>query len=596
MEKKNVFTKSENFKSEYSCAVVKVGELTPIEGSDFLAKTLVLGTQIVIRKDLVHEGDTLIYAANETQLNEKFLSVNNLFEISCREKNANAAEVEAIMAEYAPIKAKADKLRNEAKNAKGIIEGNTKRAKKFEKEVARKEKWMATLDAESEEYKKASEELANLKEEAEYSLSKAMEYTTVYTNLKKQVEEIVNSGKHIVDEAKTHCGFFNKYGRVRCITLKNTPSFGFLFSPEDLFKFDSSITMEDVEAYLGQEFDTINGELFVKVYVPPMPAENRRSNQNKAQNRVKRFDRMIDGEFFFHYSTGQLAKEISCVEPEDIVDISVKRHGTSAIFAKVRVKKPIRWKTILFGSWNWVMRLFHLPLIKTYKVEYGPVYSSRTVIKNRYINSSTNGGYYNADIWTEYGDIIYPYLDEGMTVYGEICGYITGTDKPIQTTYDYGCKPEENNIMFYRITTDKDGKKREWEVTEVKEWSENLIERMKERGDENWKKIHPIDLLYHGTLGDLYPEIDSTNHWHENVLEKLKNDKEHFGMEENEPLCTYHQVPREGFVLRKEGSKQPSAWKLKCYSFFLGESIRYDDENYVDIETQESYGNNIDTI
>ena len=82
---KTVFTKSDNFKSEYSCAVVKINELTPIEGSDFLAKTLVFGTQIVVRKDQVKEGDIMLYAANETQLNEVFLSVNNLFEIGCRE-------------------------------------------------------------------------------------------------------------------------------------------------------------------------------------------------------------------------------------------------------------------------------------------------------------------------------------------------------------------------------------------------------------------------------------------------------------------------------------------------------------------------------
>lgn len=592
MEKRNVFTKSSEFKSEYSCACVKIGELTPIEGSDFLAKTLVFGTQIVVRRDFIKPGDTMIYCANETQLNERFLSVNNLFEISCREKNANAAEVEAIMAEYAPIKAKADKLRNEAKNAKGIIEGNTKRAKKFEKEVARKEKWMATLDAESEEYKKANEELANLKEEAEYSLSKAMEYTTVYTNLKKQVEEIVNSGKHIVDEAKKHCGFFNKYGRVRCITLKGTPSFGFLFSPEELFKFDNTVTMEDIEAYIGQEFDTINGELFVKVFIPPMPKESRRNNANKAQKKIKRFDRMIDGEFFFHYSTTQLEKTINQFKPEDVIDVSTKIHGTSSIFAKVKVKKPIRWKTILFSPWNWVMRLFHLPLIKTYKVEYGPVYSSRTVIKNRYINSSTNGGYYNADIWTEYGDIIYPYLDEGMTVYGEIFGYITGSDKPIQKTYDYGCDKGENKIMFYRVTKDEDGKKREWEVQEVFEWTKNLIERMKANNDENWKKIHPIDILYHGTLEELYPDLDTENHWHENLLEKLKNDKEHFGMEENEPLCTYHQVPREGICVRKYADPIRECYKLKTISFKLGESLRYDSSNEDDIEMMETYYEN----
>lgn len=584
----NVFTKSENFKSEYSSACVKIEKLTPIEDSDFLAKTNVLGTQIVVRKDLVHEGDTMIYCANETQLNERFLSVNNLFEISCREKNANAEEVAKIMEEYAPIKSKADRMRSEAKNYKGTMESLTKKANKKSKELAKLEKKLETMEVGSEEYNILKEDIQLKKAVVDELLSKAMLLTTKYTNLKKDIEDLVNSGKHIVDEAKKHCGFFNKYGRVRCITLKGAPSFGFLFSPEELFKYDNTVTMEDIEDYIGQEFDTINGELFVKVFIPPMPKESRRNNANKAQKKIKRFDRMIDGEFFFHYDSTQLEKTINQFKPEDIIDVSTKIHGTSSIFAKVKVKKPIRWKTIFFGPWNFAMKLFHLPLIKTYKVEYGPVYSSRTVIKNRYINSSTNGGYYNADIWTEYGDIVYPYLDEGMTVYGEIFGYITGSDKPIQKTYDYGCKPGENNIMFYRITTDEDGKKREWEVQEVFAWTKDLIERMKANNDENWKKIHPIDILYHGTLEELYPDLDTENHWHENLLEKLKNDKEHFGMEENEPLCTYHQVPREGICVRKYADPIRECYKLKTVSFKLGEAIRYD-SNDVDIEAVEGY-------
>ena len=74
MENKNFLSKSENFKEEYCCSVVRVGELTPIEGSDFLAKTNILGTQIVVRKDMVKEGDIMFYAANETALNLDFLA------------------------------------------------------------------------------------------------------------------------------------------------------------------------------------------------------------------------------------------------------------------------------------------------------------------------------------------------------------------------------------------------------------------------------------------------------------------------------------------------------------------------------------------
>ena len=589
---KNVFTKSDSFKSEYSCAVVRVGELTPIEGSDFLAKTLILGTQIVVRKDQVKEGDVMIYAANETQLNERFLSANNLFEISCRDKNANAEEVAAIMSEYEPIKAEADKKRSEAKNIKGMMESYTKKAQKIEKSIKKKEKDAEKVKEDAEAYAIAIQDIPSLRAKADEYVAKAMALTTKYTNLKKEVEDIVKSGEHIVAEAKKHCGFFNKYGRVRCLTLKGCPSFGFLFSPAELFRFDSNVTMEDILAYEGQEFDTVNGELFVKVYIPPVKERPARgSKTNRAQKKVNRFDRLISGEFFFHYDTTQLAKVIQFFNPEDVVDISVKRHGTSLIVGNLHVKEPIRLPFIqrTLNKFIDATGIFRSKRIKDWKEVYGPVYSSRTVIKNRYINKEVSDGYYEKDIWSEWGNIIYPYLDPGMTVYGEICGYVTGTETMIQKTYDYGCEPGENNLMVYRITTtNEDGTKREWEVSEILFWTNHLIETMKSVDDANRRRIHPIDLLYHGTLGDLYPDLDTETHWHENLLERMKNDKEHFGMEENEPMNTHFETPREGICVRKVGETIPSCYKLKTIAFTFGEAIRYD-QGDVDIEADEGY-------
>jgi hypothetical protein len=242
--------------------------------------------------------------------------------------------------------------------------------------------------------------------------------------------------------------------------------------------------------------------------------------------------------------------------------------------------------------WNKLIDLINLPeKIKfkyDYTVDFGPVYSSRTVIKNRYINEEVTGGYYNVDIWSEYGELIYPYLDNGMTIYGEICGYLTGCQSMIQKQYAYECLEGENNLMVYRISTmDEEGHKHEWNVQDVYDWTVKLIDRMKEANDENWKRIHPIDILYHGTLGDLYPEVDESDHWHENVLEKMKNDKEHFGMEDYEPLCKYNKVPREGIVLRIDDDPINEAFKLKTTSFALGEALLYDDDDYQDIEVQE---------
>ena len=348
--------------------------------------------------------------------------------------------------------------------------------------------------------------------------------------------------------------------------------------------------MEDIEAYVGQEFDTINGELFVKAYVPPINEIKQPVKSNGAQKNVKKFDRMIDGEFFFHYDTEQLQKVISYLKPDDVVDISDKRHGTSVIIGKLHVKQPIRLPFIK-RCINKFIDFTHL--LKSFRfidneVVYGPVYASRKVIKNKYINPNVNDGYYGNDIWTEYGDIIYPYLDDGMTVYGEICGYITGSEKMIQKFYDYGCNKGENNIMIYRITTtNEDGTKREWELLEVYEWTLGLIERMKDANDNNVYKIHPINIYYHGKVEELYPELDTENHWNEELLEKLKNEKRFF-MEENSPFCK-NAVPSEGFVLRKEHDTINRAAKLKCASFLLKERLAMDDGD-VDIEMAQGYG------
>ena len=596
----NVFTKSENFKSEYSCAVVRVGELTPVEGSDFLAKTSVFGTQIVVRKDEIKEGDVMIYAANETALNEDFLSVNNLYEIGCREKNANVDEVNEIMKAYEPIKAKADKYRNEAKQLKSSIDKLTNNAAKMTKKVNSKRAKLSNMKEGTDEYVILQNEIDALVKKSEEATAKAMSLTTEYVNAKNKAKEISDTGADIIAEAKKLCGFFNKYGRVRCIILKGEPSFGFLFKPENLKLFDNTIMLSDVEDYVDQEFDTVNGVLFVKAFVPPVKERPERgSRASKAQKKVDRFNRLVEGEFALHYETDQFQKMVTLFKPEDVVDITVKMHGTSIVIGKVHVKQPIRLPFFkrMFNFFVDKTGLFKSKRITDYEVVYGPVYSSRKVIKNKYINKDVNGGFYGTDIWTEYGDMIYPYLDEGMTVYGEICGYITDSDKPIQKTYDYGCNKGENIIMFYRITTtNEDGSKCEWEVQEVFDWTMKLKQKLYDEGKPiDALKIHPIDVLYHGTLEDLYPDLDEENHWAVNLLEKMKHDKEHFGMEENEPLCTHNKVPREGICIRKCGDKRPSCYKLKTSAFFLGESIRMD-AGEVDIEMADNYGDETETV
>lgn len=582
----NIFTKSANFKGEYSAAIVRIDKLTPIEGSDFLAKTLIQGTQIVVNKTEIKEGDIMVYASNETQLSQAFLSVNNQFEIGCRELNANADEVNEILKPYLDKKVEIDGLRDKAKNLKKYMDQLVKQSSQLNKEVKKLTAQYEVIDnTASDDAIKLRDKIDAKKKLSSELYEKSLSKTTEYTELKQQISDMVKEGEPYVAEAKKKCGFFQKNGRVRCITLRGEFSFGFLASIDSLIKYDPSITKEEVEEYVGQEFDTINGELFCKAYVPPIVEEKRpHEKRDKAQKRVERLNRIIPGNFFLHYDTGQLEKNIWKFNPDNTVTISDKLHGTSVIIGRVNTRCPKPF----FKFRRALNRFFNKHNINIsvceFNVEQGPVYSSRKVIMNKW-NHGENGGYYGVNVWSEWGKAIYPYLDDNTTVYGEIIGFVS-SGKGIQPCYDYGCNDDcLNKLMIYRITTkQEDGTIREWEVPEVKGWTEKLIVRMKELSDPYANRIHPIDILYHGRFGDLYPDIEEDENWCDNVLMAMKRDKKRLGMETIDNRCS-HQVPKEGVVVRLYGDEIKEAYKLKSDAFRLKERMAYDTGNYVDIET-----------
>lgn len=585
----NIFTKSDSFKSEYCCSIIRVGEVKPIEGKDKIGYTLVNGETIVVRKDQVKEGDVLFYASNETQLDKDFLGANNLFESSSYELNANAKEVE-------PYILKNKELKETAANIEKLIK-KLYVCSKFMMEYDSQ-----LLTAEDEDEKKELDTRYNnsrktilkyigssltLDSPSKDFIVKAQEHCAKkkieFDELNKEIEENTSF-------IRSHVGFFNKNGRVRSIRLGGVQSMGYLFTLDELAKYNPNVKNVSLNQYVGEDFDTIEDKLFIKAYIPfvPQPKSRTTSKGEKMTKKAEKFDRMVKGEFKFHYDTQPLPKCINRVKPTDKVTITSKLHGSSICIGKLHVKTPIK---LPFYKWIWnkfvdLTGLFKAHRITDYMIEYGNVTSSRTVIKNQYINKNVTGGYYGVDIWSEYGNLIYPFLSEGMTIYGEIIGYLTGSDKMIKKNYDYGCNKGENKLMIYRITTtNEDGTKLEWNVTDVHNWTQGLIREHPEIAD----RIHVIDLLYHGTLGDLYPNISYMYHWHENVLEALRNEKERFNMEKNDPIC-HNKVPFEGIVLRIDNDELAEAFKLKCKKFLSKEREEID-KGEVDMEMVDAYGN-----
>lgn len=579
MDAKKLFTMSAEGKSEYCCNVVKIGEVKPIENSDFLGQVIIYDKSIVVRKDQVKEGMLMFYAANETQLNNKFLGVNNLFEISEYEKNNNADEVGVINKVIGEKKLTLKKLKsNKREFAKYITPLMTENVTKNVL-TTNVQKLLSLFDFETNEvFMMNNEQLQN------YFMIVNESFLPI---IDRQIVEIENEIDDLTKQIKSKVGFFNKHGRVRMIRLKGVPSMGFLFSQEELANFNPKVNDINMEDLLNVDFDTIDGELFVKAYVPyvPQPKE-KRSHTSKAQKKIEQFDRMIPGEFHFHYDTNPLGKNIWKIKPTDKVVISNKLHGTSAIYSNIKTRKP---RKLIFYKWLWNKFVKLTGLFKKYKfidydIVYDNVYSSRTVIKNQYINKSVGEGYYKEDVWLKYNELLKEHILPGMTIYGEIVGYQSNSETMIQKGYDYGCEIGKNFFMPYRITqADENGKINEWNVSEVKKWTENLVKNNPEFVNE----IKPITIFYEGTLVDLYPNLRIDEHWHEEVLYQMKQDKEHFGMEETEPMCK-NSVPREGICVRIVDDPINECFKLKCDLFFEHERGEMDKGN-VDIEMSEAY-------
>lgn len=96
MDKRFKLTKDAN--PNYLATICRVGETSPIEGADRLIKTVINGYDIVISKEY-KEGDIVVYFPVESVISEKYLSANNLYEMSEFERNANAEEVKKLLVE-----------------------------------------------------------------------------------------------------------------------------------------------------------------------------------------------------------------------------------------------------------------------------------------------------------------------------------------------------------------------------------------------------------------------------------------------------------------------------------------------------------------
>jgi hypothetical protein len=381
---------------------------------------------------------------------------------------------------------------------------------------------------------------------------------------------------------QTKAGFFELNGRVRCMKLRGFKSEGFWIPLNGLSFFNLTTFNLTNDFLVGTEFDHIDGVMVCEKYVvKKQSSEQKISKKDKRNKKIKRFNKLIEEQFRFHIDTAQMGKNLHQFKLTDLISISEKVHGISAISSYILCNKKLSIK-------DKIAKFLRVNVIDK---EYENIYSSRRAVKNQYLCKEPSG-FYSEDIWKQGNDELKDYLDKGMTIYYEICGYLKD-GKFIQSPFDYGCETGKHSIYIYRITsTNIEGKVFEWSMKQIQDWC-------KEKG------LQAVPLHYYGTVQDfikdnltleeyaiegdyntfdIFHRISSNDRDWQEVFLKLLMEKY---LEKDCSICKT-KLPNEGVCIRREVNVI-DVYKLKSFRFRQLES-KILDEGKEDIEEQ-----NLDT-
>ena len=363
------------------------------------------------------------------------------------------------------------------------------------------------------------------------------------------------------ENGKPAGGMFDENRRVRAQTFRGEKSMGFWIPIDSLKKLEQGFDTQIDDLTDGEELEQFNGRELATKYVP----KNSRtpSQASSSKNKSSKASRLVEGQFNFHKDTLQLGKNLHQIKPNDLIAVTYKYHGTSAIASRVLVrrKKDLKDKIKSFIDWCFREEQNYL--------KYDYLYASRTVVKNDSLNP---GGYYNEDLWTATGKKYFEgNLKEGETIYYEIVGYTEG-GREIQKGYNYGAKVGESYPIIYRITyTLMDGTVIElpWHLVE---------ERAKQLNVKSALTLYYGEAVNYGELGSNFSNIEE---WQDAFLKKLQE-------EYLEKDCIFHNkgVAAEGICVRRE-RLDLTTFKLKSFRFFEHET-KLLDKGEEDIESQQS--------
>ena len=258
-----------------------------------------------------------------------------------------------------------------------------------------------------------------------------------YNNLvRKKDENGVNIGGYMDPDKRN----------VTAINLRGSESDG-LFMPLSSLDFCFKDKAEDFFS-VGDMVDVVNGHEICTKYIP----KKRNKGSVAAGNKTRKKKVDIAPLFAEHADTEQLAYNLAAFQPGDLVEITLKMHGTSGRTGYLPTLKGYK-KTFL-------QKIFKKEGTPIY--DWGYVSGTRRVVLENY-----EGGFYGSNEFREqHSKVFEGKLLRGETVYYEIVGFTT-SGEPIMadasnkkmnnkefvkqygdvTRFSYGCDPKGVAMM-----------------------------------------------------------------------------------------------------------------------------------------------------
>lgn len=281
-----------------------------------------------------------------------------------------------------------------------------------------------------------------------------------YNNLYRHSEKNIDPNK---------TGFFDDNRKVRAQKFMKVRSDGYFASVGSLryLLSDNHISLS-----VGDKFTHLYEQEICRKFVHEFTKKEPGQKKKKVKLEAPLFHQHVDTEQFKYY--------IHTIPVGALISFHHKIHGSSGRYSHTLVKRPA---TTFLQKLKKVFGLY-----KEENWEY--VAGTRRVLLRS--DDREKNGFHGKEEWRfEWLDKLKPYLDKGVTVYGEIVGYANGspimgrhdvdllkdkkyTDKyGNNIIYKYCCPLGTTRFVIYRVTyTTPDGLELDMTVDQMRHWCE----------------------------------------------------------------------------------------------------------------------------